>query len=124
MLLPKHAAVEFGRSHRMGELEWLQNKNVLSSWDWRAHGAVTPVKDQGALGSCWAFSTVGNIEGQRAIAGAGLEDLSVEQLIECDAQAGPGRDGETHSDCGVFGGWPYLAYQYLIKAGGVRADKE
>jgi len=98
----------------------------LTAFDWRkaSVNAVTPVKDQGAMGSCWAFSTIGNIEGQRAIAGAGLEDLSVEQLIECDAQAGPGRDGETHSDCGVFGGWPYLAYQYLIKAGGVRADKE
>jgi len=98
----------------------------LTAFDWRkaSVNAVTPVKDQGAMGSCWAFSTIGNIEGQRAIAGAGLEDLSVEQLIECDAQAGPGRDGETHSDCGVFGGWPYLAYQYLIKAGGVLADKE
>jgi cathepsin F len=73
-----------------------------------------------------AFSTVGNIEGQRAIAsqGATLESLSVEQLVECDDTVGVRSvDGVMEGSCGVFGGWPYLAYEWLIKAGGVRTDK-
>lgn len=97
--------------------------------DWREQGIVTSVKDQGSVGSCWAFSTIGNIEGQwalslrkeksRSIAEINATDLSPEYLVDCDGSADY---DQKHADCSVFGGWPYLAYDFIIQSGGVPSE--
>ncbi len=52
--------------------------------DYRNIGAVSSVTDQGNCGSCWAFATIGTIEGQVKILYDLTRKLSVQELLDCD----------------------------------------
>lgn len=56
-----------------------------SSYDARNYGLVTPAKDQGQCGSCWAFASVGALESHLLAAGLPFSptDLSEQQLVSC-----------------------------------------
>lgn len=55
------------------------------SYDARNDGIVTPAKDQGDCGSCWAFGSAGAMESHLLKKfGFGPADLSEQQLVSCD----------------------------------------
>lgn len=77
--------------------------------DWRTLGKVTPIKDQGGCGSCWAFAVVGAYESSYLIRNGVLPNASEQAMLSC---SGAGT---------CAGGWTAPAFTWLTNNG---TDKE
>jgi len=82
-----------------------------ASQDWRAHGAVTPVKNEGQCDASWAFAVTGLVEGDHFIRAGTLKSLSEQELLDC-----------TRSGSGCGGGSPIDALRTVIAKGGLAAE--
>ena len=82
------------------------NVRPLEAIDWREKGAVSPVKNQGSCGSCWAFSATGSLEAGNFIANGKMVLVSEQQLVDCDPKS---------HGCG--GGLMTNAFEYVMKKG-------
>ena len=83
-------------------------------FDWRDKNVVSAVKDQGSCGSCWAFSTIANLESLYALKKGVVKTFSEQYLVDCDTE-----------DEGCNGGLMELSFEWLASNdGGVMYESD
>ncbi|WCJ32682.1 Cysteine proteinases superfamily protein [Euphorbia peplus] len=100
-------------SEQVGPFRYENFSAVPTSMDWRKKGAVTPIKDQGQCGSCWAFSTIAAVEGITQLSTGKLISLSEQELVSCDTK------GE---DQGCQGGLMDDGFKFIIGNQGITTE--
>ena len=88
-----------------------------AQFDWRTDDRVTPVRDQGACGSCWVFAAIAAYESGYLIANNkdathNPINVSAQQALDC---------AFVEADC-VVGGWHDVVFYYLKYYGEISGD--
>lgn len=88
-------------------------KPLQADVDWTTKAAVSPVKNQGSCGSCWAFSAVAILESFALMHGQVIY-LSEQQLVDCSNKYG---------NAGCNGGFNYKGLAY-VKDNGITTSSQ
>jgi len=83
-----------------------------TNWNWADCGVITDVYNQGQCGGAVLFAVTETIESYCALAGALLEELSVQELIDCCGNEN-GCDGES----------PEQAVKCIMSIGGIESSQ-
>jgi cathepsin L len=86
---------------------------VNADVDWTTQGKVSPIKNQGSCGSCWAFSATGVLESWALFKGQKVS-LSEQQLVDCS---------KSYGNDGCNGGFNYQGLAY-VKDNGIASEGE
>ncbi|UCE19407.1 MAG: hypothetical protein JSV84_03415, partial [Gemmatimonadota bacterium] len=94
-----------------GQFKPQWTEDLPTTWDWRnvrGTNYVSPIKDQGQCGSCWAFAGVAALESMLKISGStsGVLDLSEQFMVSC-----------SDSNYGCDGGYPDETADFLKTTG-------
>ena len=94
-------------------IETIINQNKKMTYNWNDTGLLSPVKNQGQCGSCWAFSVTSSLETFMRINGYNVDRLSEQELVDCSTE-----------NYGCNGGLMHLAFEYIINEGGLSNNRD
>ena len=98
------------RTVRLGSTDGISP--LPEKWDSREKGWITPVRDQGSIGACWAFGAIATIETQFLKADLGERDFSEKNMVNLHGfEVGFNDGGNNH-----------FALAYLLRWGGAVAE--
>ena len=90
-------------------------KDLPEDFDWRdvsGNGYVSPIRDQGTCGSCYAFGSMAMLEARfRILSNSSMHILSTQEIVSCSEYSQ-----------GCEGGFPYLIAGKYAEDFGVVAD--